>query len=115
MSSYKVKKSKRPVNELNAQLKAFSKFDSEKTREMRERRVARLSERQKYLDAQVRTNLRKEYDRLVGEIPSVVRMASGETPIVAGRVASALYRRVNDLKGLYKQSFAPVKHEIEKK
>ena len=101
------------IDELRQQLKTF---DSEKIKEKRERKVARLAERKKYLEAMNRANHRLEYDRLVGEIPSIARIARNPAlgELVAERVASTLYKRLADLKGMYKQSTQGTKHEIEK-
>ena len=100
-------------DELREQLKIM---DKEKNKERRERRTGRIGERQKFLQAQQRANNRLEYDRLVGEIPAIAKISQDRAlgPLVAERVATTLHKRLNDLKGMYKQLIDGTKHEIEK-
>ena len=115
MPPKKPRKSKSPMTkemvELRQQLKIF---DSEKLKERRERKVARLAERQKYLQAQQRANNRLEYDRLVGESSLIPLIRREHGDLVAERHASGLYQRLTDLKGIYKQALQGTKHEIDK-
>jgi len=99
-------------NKLKTPNRDAKKKLSEKLDEKLEKRTANLQLRRDFKKAELRNNLRMEYDRLAGESLLIPQIKARHGERVATNTAKTLGRRLDELQKMYKESVTPSKHPI---
>lgn len=93
---------------------ALKGYNPEKVTKRIQERTANLELRKKIKEAELRSNLRNEYDRLVGESTLIPQIRATHGDRVAENASKVINARREQLKTLYKNSVSPTKHDLAK-
>lgn len=102
---------KKQTQSVNDEIKGYK---PDRVNKRVENRAANLELRKKFKEAELRNNLRLEYDRLAGESILIPKLKAMHGDRYAENASKVINRDLNKLKQLYKESLYPVKHAIQR-